>query len=251
MNDSIKKEAWRIWNNDDKVELRTYKRVTGELPEMESTKQLVELVRQVYRPGMEILDVGCAAGHYYNGLTRLDPGLVYTGVDATAKYIDFARQHFKDNANTRFEHGDIFNLEDSSLKSDIVFCCNVLLHLPDFRVPLRNLLKVTKKYLFIRTLISEKTYLNKFLYTDDFDASGNPTNFVHQNTYSFSLLDSFIRKQGNFTIELIKDNFEGMNINKEFKDFSDRQSAVTRVVGDKQIAGNVVFEWQWLKITAL
>ena len=251
MTDSIKNEAWRIWNNDDKVEMRTYKRVTGELPEMESTKQLVELVGQVYRPGMTILDVGCAAGHYYNGLTRLYMNLFYTGVDATAKYIDFARQHFKKNTNTRFEHGDIFNLKDSSLRSDIVFCCNVLLHLPDFRIPIRNLLKVTKKHLFIRTLISDRTYLNKFLYTDDFDASGNPTNFVHQNTYSFSLLESIIRQQGNFSVELIKDKFEETNINKEFTDFSERQSAVTRVIGDKQIAGNVVFEWQWIKITAL
>ena len=186
MNDSIKKEAWRIWNKDDKVELRTYKRVTGELPEMESTKQLVELVGQVYAQGMRVLDVGCAAGHYYKGLVRLDPSLIYTGVDATKKYIDYARQHFKNNANTRFEYGDIFDLKDSTLRSDIVFCCNVLLHLPDFRMPIRNLLKATKKHLFIRTLISDKTYLNKFLYTDDFDESGNPTNFVHQNTYVLS-----------------------------------------------------------------
>ena len=249
--DSFKQEVWRVWNKDDKVEMRTYKRVTGELPEMESTKQLVELVGQVYTPGMTILDVGCAAGHYYKGLVRLDPALVYTGVDATMKYIEFARKHFKNNTNTRFEYGDIFNLMDLTLKSDIVFCCNVLLHLPDFRIPVRNLLKVTKKHLFIRTLISDKTYLNKFLYTDDFDASGNPTNFVHQNTYSFSLLDAFIKQQGNFGVELIQDKFKALNINKEFSDFSDKQSAVTRVVGDKQIAGNVIFEWQWLKVTAL
>jgi 2-polyprenyl-3-methyl-5-hydroxy-6-metoxy-1,4-benzoquinol methylase len=251
MNDSIKKEAWRIWNKDDKVEMRTYKRVTGELPEMESTKQLVELVGQVYTPGKTVLDVGCAAGHYYNGLVRLDPNLIYTGVDATTNYIDYARQHFKNNANTRFEYGDIFDLKDPTLKSDIVFSCNVLLHLPDFRLPIRNLLKATRKHLFIRTLISDKTYLNKFLYTDDFDEGGNPTNFVHQNTYSFSLLENFIKQQGNFSVELIKDKFEISNINKEFTDYGKKQSAVTRVDGGKQIAGNVIFEWQWLKIMVL
>jgi 2-polyprenyl-3-methyl-5-hydroxy-6-metoxy-1,4-benzoquinol methylase len=243
-------DTWRVWNNDDKVELRTYKRVTGDLPEMESTKQLVELVGSVYSPGMTVLDVGCAAGHYYNGLKRIDPELSYTGVDSTVKYIAFAKEHFKNNPHVRFFVGDIFKLDETVGQSDIVFCCNVILHLPDFRVPIKNLLEATKKFCFIRTLISGHTSLNKFLYTDEFDADNNPLNFVHQNTYSFDLLDSFIKAQGNFQVELIKDKFEVESINKEFDNFSDQQSAVTRVVGDKQIAGNVVFEWQWLKITA-
>lgn len=246
---SGRKESWRIWNNDDKVEMRTYQRVTGELPEMESTKQLVQLIGEVYEPGMRVLDVGCAAGHYYNGLSRLDPDIKYTGVDATVKYIEFAKAHFKDNPNTTFMVGDIFDLPKSLGTFDIVYCCNVILHLPDFREPLRNLLRVTKRHCLVRTLISDKTYLNKFLYTDDFDKENNPVNFVHQNTYSFDLLKSFIEANGSYRVELIKDQFESENINKEYADYSDRQSAVTRVVDGKQIAGNVVFEWQWLKIT--
>ena len=242
-------ETWRVWNNDDKVEMRTYQRVTGELPEMESTKQLVHLVGEVYKPGMKVLDVGCAAGHYYNGLVRLDPKLNYTGVDATVKYIEFAKAHYRDNPNTTFLVEDIFNLSKSVGAFDIVYCCNVILHLPDFREPLRNLLRSTKKHCFVRTLIGDKTSLNRFLYTDDFDANGNPVNFVHQNTYSFALLKSFIEAQGSYRVELIKDRFEAENINKEFANYSEQQSAVTRVVDGKQIAGNLVFEWQWLKIT--
>jgi 2-polyprenyl-3-methyl-5-hydroxy-6-metoxy-1,4-benzoquinol methylase len=242
-------ETWRVWNNDDKVEERTYQRVTGELPEMESTKQLVELVGSVYKPGMTILDVGCAAGHYYNGLVRLDPKLKYTGVDATVKYIEFAKAHFKDNPNTTFQVADIFNLPASLGTFDIVFCCNVILHLPEFREPIRNLLKVTKGTLFVRTLISDKTYLNKFLYTDDFDQNNNPVNFVHQNTYSFDLLKKFVEGQGKYSVVLIKDKFESENISKEYDKWNTRQSAVTRVLDGKQVAGNVIFEWQWLKIT--
>ncbi|MCX7144168.1 MAG: hypothetical protein NT123_24655, partial [Proteobacteria bacterium] len=83
------------------------------------------------------------------------------------------------------------------------------------------------------------------------DATGNPTNFVHQNTYSVDLLSNFIKAQGNYRVELIMDKFDVDNINKEFKDYSEQQSAVTRVIGDKQIAGNVIFEWQWLKISTL
>ena len=38
---------------------------------MECTKQLVEIVSTFYKEGDQILDVGCAAGHYYNGLGEL------------------------------------------------------------------------------------------------------------------------------------------------------------------------------------
>ena len=240
-------QNWKIWDVDESVELRTYKRVTGELPEMESTKQLVELVREIYQPGMKILDVGCAAGHYYKGLQRIDPAINYTGVDATVPYIKYAKEHFKDK-NVQFFVEDIFNLPDSLGTFDIVYCCNVILHLPDFRVPVKNLLKATKKYCFIRTLISDKTLLSKMLYKDEFDADNNPTNFVFQNTYSAGLLTDYIKSLGNYKVELIEDSFDENNINKEYKDYSDQQSAVTRVVGNKQIAGNMVFEWKWLKI---
>jgi len=249
-------DDWRIWNRDDKVksrtshvESRTYQRVTGELPEMESTKQLVDLISQVYVSGMKILDVGCAAGHYYNGLKRIDKEIKYMGVDATVPYIDFAKNYFKDNDKVDFLNVDIFDLNDQNNSYDIVFCCNLILHLPDFRVPIKNLLSVTEKYCFIRTLISDRTCLNKFLYSDDFDKNGNPTNFVLQNTYNYSLLANYINSLGNYKIDLIEDEFNADNINKEFKDFNNKQPGVTNVVENKQISGNTIFEWKWLKIT--
>ena len=52
---------------------------------------------------------------------------------------------------------------DLKLKADIVFCCNVLLHLPDLKSALINLLKSFKKKLIVRTLISEKTHLSQYL----------------------------------------------------------------------------------------
>ena len=239
---------WRIWEKNDKVESRTYQRVTGELPEMESTKQLVKLVSQVYEPGMKILDVGCAAGHYFKGLVRINREIEYMGIDSTVPYIEFAKNYFKDNPKAIFRVADIFDLPDEIGVFDIVFCCNVILHLPDFRVPIKNLLKVTKEYCFIRTLVSDRTYLNKFLYTDEFDENYNPTNFVYQNTYSFSLLKNYINSLSNYNIELIKDIFNEDSINKEFEDFKDKQFGVTRVVDNKQIVGNMIFEWAWLKI---
>ena len=58
------------------INMRAFKRVMSELPEMESTKQLVELVGQVCSLWMTIFDLVCAASHYYKGRVRLDHTLV-------------------------------------------------------------------------------------------------------------------------------------------------------------------------------
>ena len=69
----LRKDAdWRVWNRNIDPERTLLQRATGELPEMECTKQLVDLVSEVYQPNMKILDVGCATGHYLLGLLRID-----------------------------------------------------------------------------------------------------------------------------------------------------------------------------------
>jgi SAM-dependent methyltransferase len=243
-------DNWRVWNNDHLVEQRTYKRVTGDLPEMECTKQLVELLKDVYKPGMGVLDVGCAAGHYYNGLTRLDNKINYCGIDATKSYIDFAKKHFSNNPNAAFFEEDIYYLPESYFNAyDIVFCCNVLLHLPSLGVPLKNLINSSRKFCFIRTLISHKTHLSKLLYSDVFDDKGEPTDFVFQNTYSFNIIKKMVSDLGYYRIEFIDDIFNSDIINDEFNQYGAIQSAVTQVSAGLQLAGSKVFEWKWVKIS--
>ena len=250
MKDNMTAEKWKIWDKDDSVEQRTYKRVTGELPEMECTKQLVDLVKEVYKPEMTVLDVGCAAGHYYNGIKRIDEAIKYRGVDATTAYIQFAQKHFKNNPNTKFEVADIFNLPKSYARQfDIVFCCNVILHLPSMQIPLKNLLTATRRYCFIRMLIGTKTHLSRLLYSDSFDEYGEPTDFVYQNTYSYDYVKKIVDEYGNYKIEFIEDRFDEAKINEEHKSYNNVQSAVTHVENGVQIAGSKVFEWQWIKIT--
>lgn len=246
----MKAETWRIWNKDSSVEQRTYKRVTGELPEMECAKQLASLVASVHAPGMKLLDVGCAAGHYYNSLRRIDRAIRYHGIDATTAYIEFARRHFKDNPNATFEVGDIFDLPGKYDQGfDIVFCCNLLLHLPSVQIPLANLLRVARKHCIVRTLIGDKTHLSRLLYSDAFDDKGEPTDFVFQNTYSYALIAQAVRAVGPYEIEFIDDEFDAAAINAEHTSYGKLQSAVTRVQDGVQIAGSKVFEWKWVRIT--
>lgn len=242
------KNSWRIWEKDPSVESTLLKRATGELPEMESTKQLVELVKEVYEPGMKILDVGCGPGHYYRSFRQIDESIVYIGLDATKLYIDYAKNIFK-RSNAKFIVSDIFNISDEIGKFEIVVCCNVILHLPDFRIPIKNLLKVSKKYCFIRTLISDNTSFHKFVYESEFDENGNPKKYVYQNTYSFELIKSYIDSLGNYSIKLIEDNFNPKNLDAEFHNVKNESASSTKIINGFQVCGNLIFEWKWLRIS--
>ena len=67
-------DNWEIWEKNSSIE-RSIKRIKKQLPEMEAAKQLVKIVRKKYKKGDTILDFGCAAGHFYLSLKRIDKSL--------------------------------------------------------------------------------------------------------------------------------------------------------------------------------
>ena len=238
---------WRIWNKNDLVEERTYSRATGKIPEMESAKQLRKILGNIHKDE-SVLDVGCASGHYLRSIRLINNDCIYTGVDATKKYIDNANIIHKSDTNARFIEGDIYSLK---LKADIVFCCNVLLHLPDINLALVNLLNSFKKKLIVRTLLSEKTHLSQYLYSDEFDNKGNPINFLFQNTYSFDYVESIIKTHDSkIKLKFIQDEFDAELVQKESDEWRNKQGfATTSVFENLQIAGDKVFRWGWFVCT--
>lgn len=235
---------WRIWNRNDLVEERTYLRATGKLPEMECAKQLREIIEKIEKDE-SVLDVGCAAGHYLRSIRQLSSECKYIGIDATKKYIDYSIKIHQSDLNAKFINCDLYDLE---LKADIVFCCNVLLHLPDLKKALIKLLKCFDKKLVIRTLLSEKTHLSQYLYSDEFDSNGNPTDFLFQNTYSYEYIKDIVNSfDSTINLEFIRDKFDTRVIQKEGDDWRNKQGfATTSISNDLQIAGDKVFRWCWI-----
>ena len=244
------KGNWQIWKKKPSVEQRTFLRVKGSLKEMESAKQLREIIKKIYKPEMHILDVGCAAGHYYHSLRRIDKNIKYTGIDSTKDYIRFGKKFFDKNKNVSLSLGNIFDLNKKFKKNyDITFCCNLLLHLPSIEIPIRNLLQTSKKFCIIRTLLSNKSHLSKFLYTDSFNSKNDPKDFVYQNTYSYDFIKKVINKNGRYKIRFIKDDFNAIKVNNEFNMFKKKQQGVTKAINNLQVSGSKVFEWKWVLIT--
>lgn len=242
-------DEWRVWNRHD-VETRAFLRATRDLPEMECAKQLVELLGDVWFPGISILDVGCSTGHYLHAIKRLGGDFSYVGVDATSRFIEFAEGVFTQERNAKFVVGDVFDLRSClDGEFDVVVCCNLLLHLPRVDIPLRNLIQTSRKYVFIRTLMSDMTHMSRLVYDDAFDDNGNPTDFKFQNTWSRDLVASTARDAGADSVEFISDRYDVDQIGKEHAEFAGTAIGVTRVHDGLQIAGSKVFEWEWVKIT--
>jgi ubiquinone/menaquinone biosynthesis C-methylase UbiE len=241
---------WQQWGIQPELESRyNIERVKGNLPEMESTKQLVNLISQVYKPHMRILDVGCNVGHYLVGLRKKLPDSEYTGVDAYEYYVNQAKKHFANDKHARFEVRDIFKPLFPNDPFDIVYCCNVILHLPDFRKPVANLLESTKQVCLIRTLLGDKTNIVKSPVTDEYDEEGNPLNFWYLNTWKKEYFSDFVHDLG-WNVEFIEDEFSADAIQKEFEHTKvNKLDKGTRIVNGKQIIENVVCNWVWAKIT--
>ncbi len=240
---------WEIWEKNNSIE-RSIKRIQNKLPEMEASKQLAKIVRRIYKKNFRILDFGCAAGHYYNSLKKIDKYIYYCGFDSTKAYISYAKKHFKKNTNIQFDTQSLFSMSKKyNNKFDIVFCSNVLHHLPSIDIPLKNLINASKKYCIIRTLVSDNTHLARFYYDDTTNRRGELNNFQLQNTYSYGLIRKKIKKIGNFKVTFENDIFNGKNINKEFTSKERKKyPGLTKFVDGIQIAGSKVFEFKWIII---
>ena len=239
---------WNIWQNKSEIE-RSIQRVKGLLPEMECAKQLTDILKKYYKKGNKVLDFGCAAGHFYYSLKKLDKNISYYGFDSTKPYIKYAKKHFKNNNNVIFDLQNIFSVSKKYYKKfDVVFCSNVLLHLPSIDLALKNLLLSSKKYCIIRTLVSDNTHLSKFYHTDKTNKKNILDSFKFQNTYSYNLIKKKIRKIGNYQVKFIEDKYNGSKINKEFKRYNKRYPGLTKFVQNIQISGSKVFEWKWIVI---
>lgn len=241
---------WQQWARTPETESRYHEeRLKGKLSTMESTKQLSNLISDIHKPGMKVLDVGCNVGHYLMGLRKKFPDLDYVGADAYKYYIDIANEHFANDLHAKFVVKSILKPIFPENPFDIVYCCNVIQHLPDFRKPISNLLASTKKVCFIRMMIGDHTTIVKFPVADDYDKEGNPEKFWYMNTWKKEDVTKFIKKLG-WKVSYIDDKYKPSKIQYEFdKVKTDKVDKGTRILDGRQVINNIILNWIWLKIT--
>lgn len=79
----------------------------------------IHFLSKVLRPGLKVLDVGCAAGGFCRILQEIEPTIVYTGVDISDVMIAEARRRHPEG---RFEVSPADRLPFEAEAFDLVLC---------------------------------------------------------------------------------------------------------------------------------
>lgn len=95
-----------------------------------------------------VLDVGCGEGSNLIYIHNLFPNLQVYGFDISMEALQHARSVLPD---ANFAMGDIQS-QIPPFDADLIMCLDVLEHLPNDVQALRNISRVTKKYLLISTV---------------------------------------------------------------------------------------------------
>ena len=258
-------ETWRVWDRAEDYGQTLARRATGDLPEMECAKAVARRVKDLIRPGDHVLDAGCGAGHYLRSLRReIDVSFAYTGVDATARYLELARRAWDGTPDVRFEQGDLYSLPFDDRSFDLVICCNVFLHLPSVQVPLRELVRVSRRHTVIRTLVGERSFRIMEVFTpethgelfeggmdrDEFLPSGEPHNFAYYNIYARSWFEKLLDRMPDvaargFTPD---DQYDENNLARDAAR-EDAPGNTTQLIGRWQVNGGcILLPWHLIQV---
>jgi len=178
-------------------------RTKGELDDMECTKSLFNILKPIYSKGMCILDVPCGTGHYFRKLKELGE-MRYVGIDLDSEAITMAKEYWK---TKNFYTMDSENMQFFDNSFDAVICYNLILHLKDYRKTIRELFRVSKKYIIIRSLFADKKDSRTFKVEEDY-LDVYKSGFIYYNTHSREEITKFIKSLGKCKIRFISDNIE-------------------------------------------
>lgn len=240
------------WDEDEEYGKVFYERATGGLPEMESSQAVAKLLAQRIGEGEVLLDVGCGAGHYLRSLRRLLPArFEYIGVDGAPLYARLGSEAFAADGAARFLAGNAFALPLADGAVDVAMCNNVFLHLPSIAQPLRELCRVARRAVVVRTLVGERSFRIQEVRGagDEFDDDATPRAFNWYNIYSAAYVDHLARSiDGVRDVRITADrDFDPERINASAAALPG-SSNVTTMYGEWQINGYVLQPWSFVEI---
>jgi SAM-dependent methyltransferase len=164
-------ELAHSWRSED-IPLKQRSLVQRELAEMYGGhpprvfQVLSDALKPYIKPGIGLLEVGCASGYYYEVLEYLlNTRLSYVGIDFSEAMIRMARLYYP---SVRFEVGDGAALRFDNRSVPIVISSCVLLHVQAYAMHIAEAARVASEIVvFHRTPVSRMTptsHYKKFAY---------------------------------------------------------------------------------------
>jgi 2-polyprenyl-3-methyl-5-hydroxy-6-metoxy-1,4-benzoquinol methylase len=174
----------------DKQLLLNYKEYTTTYPF--HWNQYIELMTQIYIPGMKLLDIGCGCGFLHKINLNYFPGLQYYGVDYSPYAISLAKEHWQSN---NFECIDIFDLDKEYIQNyDIIFSSGLTVVMPNGDQAIEKILSLDCKNIILSKLRCTKTRDSYFSLESPY---GVTTSYVYYHNYN-NLIELF--KKYNYSL---------------------------------------------------
>jgi SAM-dependent methyltransferase len=136
---------WQNWDQGDAARRIDDYWIKSELPWRQEVRRDI---KAVFGRRVQLLEIGCGSGLIYEELRRqrIVTKRSYAGGDISENMLQIARQRFP---GVIFSPLDIFKLDLPDRSQPNVINIHVLQHLPHYEQPIRELLRVTAKTLYV------------------------------------------------------------------------------------------------------
>lgn len=129
-----------------------------------------------------ILDAGCGEGFTMDKLLKNEVGKRIEGIEYEKNAIDFGKKLFPDLI---IKQGSVYELPYKDNSFDLIICTEVLEHLEDPTKALKEMLRVSKKYLMISVPNEPLFMISNFLRGKNLSRLGNDIGHInHWNPLS-------------------------------------------------------------------
>lgn len=91
-----------------------------------------------------VADIGCGEGFTIRMLQKISPESIFTGIDPDEVALAYAKQN---DSTSVYQVGDIFRLPFPDNTFDVVFCNEVLEHVKEPEKAVRELARISKKFI--------------------------------------------------------------------------------------------------------
>ncbi len=97
-------------------------------------------------PDTELIELGCGPGFYSCGLAARFPSLAVTGVDCSARQLDWARKKAQERGlkNCRFESDNVLDLSHAEGSFDVLIAARLFTVLPDQERAIAEMFRVLR-----------------------------------------------------------------------------------------------------------
>lgn len=190
-----------IWEHSKLFPELCEERASGRAEEMDAARQARELLAERLETGMSVLDVGCAAGHFWRSVAPV--GLEYHGIDPCERAIEIGRAHL---AREGLPAGRLRAVAVEELprseRYDAVLSLSTLMYLPAFQEPLEIMARAARRVLVVRSSFGEQTEVRWL--PDVLLEPGYQSMRAYFNIYAKDEVTEFLESEG-FKVEWVPD----------------------------------------------